>query len=76
MILKEDLQEELGDKVEKIKLFLNPEYKVIQTNLAKANKAYLAGDYKNSNNYFSKVIQLTDESSSEYKLAKSRIMNV
>ena len=76
MILQEDIKEELSDKVEQIKSFLNPEKAAIQSNLSAGNRAYLSGDYRTSNKYFSKVMQLSEDSSSEYKLAKSRISNV
>ena len=37
---------------------------------------YKEGDFKTSNKYYSKAMLLANENSSEYRLAKSRVVNV
>ena len=76
MILKDELQNELGDKIDRIKLFINPETRIIKTCLEKGEALYNEGDFKTSNKYYSKAMLLANENSSEYRLAKSRVVNV
>lgn len=75
-LLCENLPKEYYDKIDRLKLFINPEVRLIKTNLERANSLYQEGDFKSANQYFSKVIELSDSESNEYKLAKSRITNV
>ena len=76
VILNEDLQVELGDKITRLKSFINPEERIIKTCLEKGEALYKEGDFKISNKYFSKVMLLSNENSSEYRFAKSRVVNV
>lgn len=76
VILNESMQETLGDKIERIKSFINPEMRIIKTCMEKGGSLYVQGDYKTANKYFSKVILMANENSAEYKLAKSRVVNV
>ncbi len=76
VILKDDLQEEIGDKIERLKLFINPETRIIKTCMEKGEALYKEGDFKTSNKYFSKAMLLANENSAEYRLAKSRVVNV
>ena len=76
ILLNENMSEELKETIDKLKLFINPEPKIIQSCLDKGNKLYKDGNFKSSNKYFSKVIQLSDSETNEYKLAKSRMVNV
>lgn len=76
VILKDELQNELGDKIDRIKLFINPETRIIKTCLEKGEALYKEGDFKTSNKYYSKAMLLSNENSSEYRLAKSRVVNV
>ena len=76
VILKDELQNELGDKIDRIKLFINPETRIIKTCLEKGEALYKEGDFKTSNKYYSKAMLLANENSSEYRLAKSRVVNV
>lgn len=76
VILKEELQSELGDKIDRIKSFINPETRIIKTCLEKGEALYKEGDFKTSNKYYSKAMLLANENSSEYRLAKSRVVNV
>ena len=75
-LLSEKMKEELHDKIEKIKLFINPEPLIIKTNLEKGEKSYRNGEFSNANKYFSKVLKFSTPESSEYKLAKTRVENV
>ena len=44
--------------------------------LEKGGVLYSTGDYRKSNKYFTRVLSLSNEEDFEYKLAKSRIVNV
>ena len=74
-IMKETMQEELSEKIEKLRSFINPETRIIRTSIDKGNKLFEKSDFKNSNKYFSKVMRLSKEDSPEYRLAKSKITN-
>lgn len=76
ILLNDKMQDDLADKIEKIKLFINPERRIIKSCMEKGGALYTKGDYKTSNKYFSKIMRLSDEASSEYRYAKSRVVNV
>ena len=76
VILRDDLNGDLGKKIEKLKSFINPETRIINACLEKGGIYYADGDYKKSNKYFSKVMLLANENSAEYKYAKVRVVNV
>lgn len=76
IILKESMQQNLEEKIDRLKSFINPEERIIKVCLEKGGILYSDGDYKTSNKYFSKVMLLSNENTAEYKLAKSRIVNV
>ena len=76
VILNPELNESLGETISRLKLFLNPEERIIKTCFDKGATYYSTGDFKQSNRYFSKIMSLANESSSEYKLARSRLVNV
>lgn len=76
VILNEELHSELSDKIDRIKSFINPETRIIKTCLEKGEALYNEGDFKTSNKYYSKAMLLANENSSEYRLAKSRVVNV
>lgn len=75
VFLKDDLQEEVGNRIERLKLFINPEVRIIKTCMEKGEALYKEGDFKTSNKYFSKAMLLANENSAEYRLAKSRVVN-
>lgn len=75
-ILKEQVQEDVEKRIEKLKSFLYPEERIVKACIEKGSEFYTDGDYKNSNKYFSKVMLFTNENSAEYKYAKARVMNV
>ena len=75
-LLNDSIKNELAPKIEKLHLFINPETRMIQKSLEKANSLYKDGNYKAANKYFSKVLMFSDSESPEYKLAKSKVTNV
>ena len=76
LLVNPELSDELGRKVELLKTFLNPEERIIKICLEKGGVLYSTGDYRKSNKYFTRVLSLSNEEDFEYKLAKSRIINV
>ena len=75
IIVNNNLSEQLSDKIQKIKLFLNPEERIIKACFEKGLTFYSTGDFKTANKYFTKIMVLADETSSDYKYAKSRLVN-
>ena len=67
---------ELTSKIERLKSFINPEDKLVRVCMEKGATYYSAGDYRRSNKYFSKAMLLSKEDSYEYKISRSRIVNV
>jgi tetratricopeptide (TPR) repeat protein len=76
VILDTKLSEKYENIIQKIKQFFNPEERIIRTCFEKGALYHSEGNYVKSNKYFTKIMTLADETSSEYKLAKSRIVNV
>ena len=76
VILNNQLVGDYDGLIQKIKRFLNPETRIIKTCFEKGAFYYSEKDYPKSNKYFSKIMTLAEENSSDYKLAKSRIVNV
>jgi tetratricopeptide (TPR) repeat protein len=74
-LLNEDLSKELSEKIEQLNLFINPENRIINLYLSKANSLFNKGDIKNANKYFSKIMLFAEPETQEYKLAKSRVTN-
>jgi len=74
IILNEEMKNELNDRIEEIKMFINPEQNIIKECIGKGNKLLLEGKNTNANKYFTKVLQLSERGSGEYKLAKSKIV--
>ena len=75
-MLNEDSIEELNDRIQKVRLFINPENRIVQQCMQNGEKFFKNNDYKSANKYFSRIIKLSDKDSQEYKTAKSRIANV
>lgn len=67
---------DLTTKIDQLKSYISPENKIIKFCLEKGGVFYSAGDFRQANKYFSKVMLLSTEDSSEYKIAKSRVINV
>lgn len=67
---------DLAVMMKEIKTYLNPEERIIKTCFEKGDIYYSNGDFRQANKYFSKIMSLSSENSSEYKFAKSRLVNV
>ncbi len=65
-----------GELIHQLKSFINPEDRIIKLCFEKGGSFYSNGDFRKSNKYFSKIMTLSGENSSEYKFARSRIVNV
>lgn len=76
LIIDPNLAQELENRVEMLKMFLNPEERIIRICMEKGGVFHSTGDYKKSNKYFSRIMALSAEDSYDYKIAKSRIVNV
>ena len=76
LILDNKLSKDLTPQVEKLRRMLNPEKYIIEACFEKGGYAYSNGEYTQSNKYFSKIMKLTATHTSEYKMAKSRLVNV
>lgn len=76
IMLDDSVKDEVDGIISRLKLFINPENEVIKTSIERGSYSYRKGDYKTSNKYFSKVMILSDRDSEEYRLAKSKVVNV
>ena len=62
--------------IERLKSYITPEERIVRICLEKGGQFYNDGDFKTSNKYFSKAMLMANKNSIEYKLAKSRVVNV
>ena len=76
MIFNPELSIELDKRYELIKMFLNPEERIIRLCMEKGDTYYSSGDHKMANKYFARILALSSEDSYDYKVAKSRMTNV
>lgn len=76
LIIDGSLSERLDSKLQKIKSFINPEERIIKTCFQKGLTFHSTGDFRKSNKYFSKIMKLSDENSSDYRYAKARMVDV
>ena len=76
IILKDSLKGTYEERIERLKSFLKPEERIVKICLEKGSEFYNNGNFRTSNKYFSKVMLMTNRNSSEYKLAKSRFVDV
>lgn len=76
IIINSKMSDKLDEKVQKIKSFLNPEERIIKVCFEKGLTYHSTGDFKTANKYFTKILTLADENTSDYKYAKARIVNV
>ena len=76
IILQDSLIEEYGDRIERLKSYINPEERIIKVCMQKGNEFYNNRDFRTANRYFSKVLLMSNRNSQEYKLAKSRVTDV
>lgn len=76
IIVDGNFSDKISEKIQKIRSYLNPEERIIKTCFEKGLTFHSTGDFKTSNKYFTKIMKLADESSSDYKYARARIVNV
>lgn len=76
MILDKISPQLISKKINILRNFLNPESNVIKKCFAKAYIYTENKEFKQANKYFTKIMTLSDANSSDYKLAKSRLVNV
>ena len=76
IILQDDLKEEYGERIERLKSYINPEERIIKICMQKGGEYYNNNDFKTANKYFSKVLLMSNRNSQEYKFAKSRVTDV
>lgn|GEM_PF-1702553 len=76
VILEPNRFGELDETIQRLKSFINPEERIIKSCFERGGASYSNGDYGQSNKYFTKIMVLAGENSSEYKFAKSRLVNV
>lgn len=76
IIINGKMSDRLDSKIQKMRSFLNPEQRIIRTCFEKGLTYHSTGDFRTSNKYFSKIMTLADESSSDYRYAKARMVNV
>lgn len=72
LILNENLQDEFGERIERLKSYIYPEERIIRVCLEKGGVLYGNGDFKTANKYFSKVMLMANRNSSEYKQARGK----
>ena len=76
IIIDGKLTDILDERIQKIKSFINPEERIIKACFEKGLTYHSTGDFRTSNKYFTKIMSLADEHSSDYKYAKARMINV
>ena len=76
VIIDGKLSDKIDEKIQKIRSFINPEERIIRVCFEKGLTFHSTGDFRKSNKYFSKIMLLADESSSDYKYARARMVNV
>ena len=76
LIVDGNLTGKLSDKVHQLKSFINPEERIIKACFEIGGSHYSNRNYRESNKYFTKIMTLSNKDSSDYKFAKSRIINV
>lgn len=76
LIINGKTSDKIDEKLQKIKSFINPEERIIKNCFEKGLTYHSTGDFKTSNKYFSKIMVLADETSSDYRYAKARMVHV
>ena len=75
LIIDNNLFDKFDAKIQKIRSFINPEDRIIKTCFEKGLVYHSAGDFRTANKYFTKIMTLADENSSDYRYAKARFVN-
>jgi tetratricopeptide (TPR) repeat protein len=76
LIVNGNLAKDLSDKIHGLKSFINPEERIIKSCFEIGGAHYSNKNYREANKYFTKIMNLSTNDSSDYKFAKSRIVNV
>ena len=76
LIVDGNLTGKLNDTVHKLKSFINPEERIIKSCFEIGGTHYSNKNYRESNKYFTKIMTLSREDSSDYRFARARIVNV
>ena len=76
VIINSELLHLFDKKIQRIKSFINPEDRIIKICFEKGLTFHSTGDFRKANKYFSKIMTLAEENSSDYKYAKARYTNV
>lgn len=76
LIIDNNLFDKFDAKIQKLRSFINPEGRIIKTCFEKGLVYHSAGDFRTANKYFTKIMTLADENSSDYRYAKARFVNV
>lgn len=75
-ILNGENSGEISKRIDVLKTFINPEDRIIKACFEKGVYSYSAGDFKQSNRYFTKIMTLSGIGTPEYKMAKAKIVDV
>lgn len=76
IILNPEAKLDYIDEINKLKSFINSEDIITKNYLEKGNKLLIKGEIKGANKYFTEVMHLANPKSDEYKIAKSKLVNV
>lgn len=76
IILNPQAKVEYDDEIQKLKTFTNPERIITKKYIEKGNNLLLQGEIKGANKYFTEVLHLSNPKSEEYKIAKSKLVDV
>ena len=75
IIINGRMTDKLDEKLIKIRSYINPEDRIIKACFEKGMTYHSVGDFKTANKYFTKILTLSNENSSDYKFAKARMTN-
>jgi tetratricopeptide (TPR) repeat protein len=76
IIINNRLAEKFENRIAQIQSYINPEERIIKLCFEKGLAYHSTGDFRQSNKYFTKITTLAEESSSDYKYAKAKIVDV
>lgn len=76
IILNPELKSEYEYEIKKLRAFINPERMITDKYMQKGSDLFNKGEFRSANKYFTEVMNLSNPKSEEYKLAKSKLVNV
>ncbi|MBE7703144.1 MAG: tetratricopeptide repeat protein [Cyanobacteria bacterium SIG28] len=76
LIIDGNIENNYSDLIDKVRSYINPEERIIKACFEKGTTLHSNGNYREANKYFSKILKLSNENSSDYKFAKSRLVDV